>query len=137
MVTWDNRLYEHANDCVIKSWESWETNDGASAWKHSVSARLAYLCDMIVNLVVLPFAIIGVTFGSLHALITWNWQSSVFQSTKSFITKTSNHLFISLFGAVISPAIAHKYRDANLVPFIIAARIVIIAASLLVYLKKL
>lgn len=136
MVTWDNRLYEYANDCMIKSWESWETNEGSSSWKYSASARLAYLCDMIVNLVILPFAIIGITFGSLHALFTWNWQSTLFQSTKSFISKTSNHLFISLFGALVSPAIAHRYRDANLVPYIIVFRIVVVAGGVIFYLVR-
>lgn len=136
MVTWDNRLYEHANDCMVKSMESWDAHEDSSSWKYSVSARLAYLCDMIVNLTILPLAIIGVTFGSLHALFTWNWQSTVFQSTKSFITEKSNHLFISMFGAIISPAIAHRYRDANLVPYIIAARIVVITGSIIFYLVR-
>lgn len=122
---------------MAQSWENWEMGELVEAWKGSLSARLAYLCDLIVNVVMLPFAIIAVTFGSLHALLTWDWHSAPFQTSKEFITEKTNHLVLSLFGSVISPSLSHKYRDVNLVPYLIALRItVIVTAFVVFYMKK-
>ncbi|MBS0629629.1 MAG: hypothetical protein JSS30_05315 [Verrucomicrobia bacterium] len=133
----ENRFYDVANSHMAQSWEKWELGELGDAWKLSISARLAYLCDTIINLVALPFAIIGVTFGSFHALFTWDWNSTSFQSTKYYITERTNHLVLSLFGSIISPALAHKYRDVNLVPYLIALRITVVVTALVVfYLKK-
>lgn len=133
----ENRFYDVANSQMAQSWEKWELGEIADSWRCSISARLSYLCDMIVNLVILPFAIIAVTFGSLHALFTWDWNSTFFQSTKHYITERTNHLVLSLFGSAISPALAHKYRDVNLVPYLIALRITVVVTALVVfYLKK-
>ena len=124
-------FYEKASDCMAKSWEDWEKGEIVQSWGRTIPARLAYLCEAITNLVVLPFAILSVTFGALHALCTWNRKSEVYLKTYAFISKTTNHLFLSTFGSLISPAITHKYRDANIAPFILAARITVITAGLL------
>lgn len=136
MTTWDNRLYEFANDCMVKSWDKWDLREIGSSWGYTIPARLAYVCDAIINLVVLPFAIIGITFGTLHALFTWNRQSPFFQATLSHITEKTNHLFLSTCGAFISPALAHRFRDANLVPYFIALRIAVLTSALIFYFKK-
>ena len=124
-------LYEVANDYMAKSWQSWKTGEEAKSWGYTIPARFAYLCETIINAVNLPFAIIAITFGSLHALCTWNRKSEIFLDTYSAISKTANHLFLSVFGALISPAITYKYRNANITPFIIAARIIIISGGIL------
>lgn len=136
MISWDNRLYEFANDCMVQSWDKWDLREIGSSWGYTMSARLAYVSDAIINLVILPFAIIGVTFGTLHALFTWNRQSPIFQSNLSFITQKTNHLLLSCFGAFISPALAHRFRDANLVPYVIALRIAVLTGALILYFKK-
>jgi len=84
-------FYEKANDYMINSWKSWEEGKVAKSWGYTIPARLAYLCETIINLVTLPFAIIGVTFGTLHALCTWNRNSEIFQTTYRAISKTTNH----------------------------------------------
>ncbi len=136
MTTWDNRLYEFANDCMVQSWDKWELREIGSSWGYTIPARLAYLCDSIVNLVVLPFAIIGITFGTLHAVFTWNRQSTVYQSALNHIIEKTSHLVLSFIGACISPAFAHRFRDANLLPYIIAFRITVLTGAFILYFKK-
>ena len=68
-----NTFYTHANDYMDKSWEQWEKNELAASWGYSLSARLAYLADVIANVVIFPLAILRVTFGLFHGLLTWNW----------------------------------------------------------------
>jgi len=127
----NNDLYVTASLHMEKSWQAWESNSPLKSWGHTIPARLAYLCETVVNAVNLPFAIIAITFGSVHALCTWNRQSTVFQDAYTTISKVANRLFLSGFGALISPAVTHKYRDANITPFIIAARVVVISGGLL------
>jgi|GEM_PF-5816697 len=123
--------YKLASHHMEKSWRAWESNSSLKSWGHTIPARLAYLCETVINAVSLPFAIIAITFGSLHALCTWNRQSALFQDTYATISKVANRLFLSGFGALFSPAVTHKYRDANITPFIIAARVVVISGGLL------
>lgn len=132
-MTWNTSLYNYANDCVAQSWEKWDLDQKGKSWGYVISARLAYVCDAIVNVVLLPFAIIGIIFGTVHALCTRNYQSELFQITKNNITERTNHLFLSIFGALISPAIAHRYRDANLAPYFIAFRITFLTGGLIYY----
>ncbi|MDN3506035.1 MAG: hypothetical protein P0S96_02275 [Simkaniaceae bacterium] len=126
-----NDYYEIASSHVEKSWQAWEANSSLKAWGHTIPARLAYLCESVINAVSLPFAIIAITLGSLHALCTWDRKSEIFQDTYATISKVANRLFLSGFGALVSPAVTHKYRDANITPFIIAARVVVISGGLL------
>ena len=132
-MSWENALYTFANDCMATSREKWDAGQKGVAWGYTIPARLAYLCDMIINIVILPFAILAVTFGALHALCTWNRQSKHFQSTRTELMERANHFFLSLFGSIISPALAHKFRDANIAPYIVALRITVISAGALYY----
>ncbi len=130
-VRWDNSQYENANAYMVEAEVMQNAGAHSRSWQLSFSARLAYLCDMVVNLVVLPFAIVGVIFGSLHALCTW--KLFVLKQTKEFILEKSNHFFLSVCGSLVSPSLAHKYRDVNLAPYIVALRIIVIAALYLSY----
>lgn len=124
-------FYDKASAYMKLSWASWEENKIALSWYYTGPARIAYLFETIINTVKLPFTIIGVTFGSLHALVTWNRKSPIFTQTYQEISKTANRLFLSAFGSAISPAVTHRYRDANITPFIIAARVTIISSGIL------
>ena len=118
---------------MATSWEKWETGETAQSWGYTIPARLAYLCDVIVNLVILPFAILSATIGALHALFAWDRSSSSYQETKKFVLERSNHFLLSLFGSVIAPSVSHRYRDANLAPYVLAVRITVISAGLIYY----
>ncbi len=132
-MSWDTALYSFANTCMENSWKEWEMGNLENAWGYTIPARLAYLADLVVNIVQFPFAIIAITFGSVHALCTFDYQSVVFQSAKRFIILKTNHALISAFGGAISPAVAHKYQNANLAPFVIAARITVISTGFFYY----
>jgi hypothetical protein len=124
-------FYLAASSHMEKSWNAWEEGRYLRSFGHTVPARLNYLSEMIVSAVKLPFAIIHITFGLLHALATWNRKSPVLQRSSQSINRTSNRLFLSAFGATLSPAITHKYRDADVARYIIAARIVVISGAFL------
>lgn len=129
-------LYDVASNYVVKSWECWENGEISKSWGYTIPARLAYLCETITSVVLLPFAIIRITFATFHALFTWDRKSEVFQGALSGIIKVTNRLILSTVGSIISPAMAHKYRTANVAYFVVAARIVIISAGFLYWLFK-
>ena len=124
MILWHDTHHAFANDLMAKSWDRWKAGLTGESWGYTIPARLAYLCDAIVSLVAMPFAIIALVFGSLQAFFTWN--SEPFVITKAFLYDKTNHFFLSAFGSIISPAIAHKYRDANLTPYVFALRMIVL-----------
>lgn len=132
-MSWDTALFEFAGSCMETSWKKWGEGEFTSSWGYTIPARLAYVASVIVNIVQFPFAIIGVTLGGLHALLTLNYKSEPFQITRQFIIQKTNHALISAFGAAISPAIAHRFQNANLAPFVIAARVTVVSAALFYY----
>jgi hypothetical protein len=127
-VNWDDSLYHFASECMDRSLEKWKAGQFWDSWGYTLPARLAYLADSVLNCVILPFALIKFAF-SLPA----NWKSENLKASYHYVKERSNHLFIALFGAVISPYLANKYRDANVAPYIIAARITVISGAILYY----
>lgn len=126
--SWENNLYHFANACMETSWEKWIEGKTAASWGCTLPARLAYLADAVINIVILPFALIRLTFCLFHG-----WSSEKRKVSYFYAKERANHLFLSTFGAVISPALASKYRDANITPYIIAARVMVISGFVLYY----
>lgn len=129
-------FYDKASDYMLKSWQSWENGEIAKSWGYTIPARLAYLCQTIISIVLLPFEIIRITFASMVALFTWNRKAKIFQTALAGIIKTTNRLILSALGSTISPAMTHKYRTANVAYFVVAARVVVISAGFLYWLFK-
>ena len=123
MISWDNKAYEYANECMELSWEKWEDGEIGHSWSLSFQARLAYLVDIIVDLVIFPFAVIGLVFSLFSPIFTCNANAIKFCYGKS--SEKLNHFCFSVLGSTVSPALAHKHRDFNLTPYIIAARAII------------
>lgn len=130
-VRWDNHYFASANAFMEKAHELRQEGQYQRSWKISLSARLHYLADCVVNLVILPFALLGVIAGAIHALCRWNL--SILKPSKQYLLEKSNHFFISLCGTALSPTLAYKYKDANLAPLIITVRIAAIAMLYLIY----
>lgn len=135
-LTWENGLYDFANHCMEVSWQKKEEGKVWESWKYTLPARVAYLADVIVNAVIVPFSLIGFLYGALHALCTWNRKSEVWQNNKAFALERTNHILLSTLGFAISPSLAHKYRDANITPYVIAIRIAAIASLVAYYAIK-
>lgn len=125
---WHEVFYQIACECVCQSWEHWEAGNISASWRATIPARLAYLCDVVVDVVVIPFYLVQFLFSASKGIFTWNWEST--RPVRHDLLKKTNHLFLSFFGTLCSPAIAYRYRDANLAPYIIAARIVVILAGI-------
>lgn len=132
-ITWANALYEYANDCVVKAHQLETDGKVVSSWAQTVPARLSYLADVIVNVAILPFGILRFLGCGLLALSTWNWSNPSYQESKRALLERSNHLVMSSVGFLVSPTLAHKYRDANVAPYLIAVRIVVITGIALYY----
>jgi len=131
-MIWENATYEFANQCVEKSWAQWERNDLVESWGYTIPARLAYVTDLVINVAVFPLAIIRVTFGSLYAIARWDSSTHEYQSGKHYIIERTNHVLLSLVGSIL-PSVAHRYRDVDLAPYVIAARIAVITWGILYY----
>lgn len=125
---WHEVFYHAAGKYVCRSWEHWESGNIVASWKETIPARLAYLCDVVLDIVVIPFYLVQFLFAAVKGLLTWNWETM--RTTRHDLFKKTNHFFLSFFGCLFSPAIAYRYRDANLTPYIIAARIAVILAGI-------
>jgi len=118
--SFENKTYQFANKAVAKSWQAWEKGNYATCFGHTLPARFWYVADIIVNIVMLPVAIISVTFGFVLAVATCNFKNPFFLRTIHYILERTNHLCISAVG-LLSPGLAHKYRDAKFPGKIVAA----------------
>lgn len=125
-VRFENRTYEWANEAVAKSWEEWEANNLCASWGYTLPARAGYVADILINLIVFPWAILYVTCGTLVAMGTCDWQGAFFRKTIHYILERTNHICISALG-LVSPGLAHKYRDANPGQYIAMVRIALLA----------
>lgn len=121
-MTWDTSLYLAAHDQVIESQHCWVDGDTTDSIYHSLNARLAYVANLIVNVVSFPLAIIFVTFGSIIAISHWNFKIEIYTKSFNWIKTKTNHVLLSALGTAF-PSLAYRYRDANLAPYVIALRI--------------
>ncbi len=131
-ISWENAAYEKANNYMQSSETQWREGSKFESLKFSFSARAFYLADVIINTVRLPFALLETLFAVLHSCVKWNWKSEYLHGSYTFLLERSNHFFLSAFG-ILLPGISHTYRDANLTPYIVAARIIIISGAILYY----
>lgn len=134
-MTWDTALYLAAHRQVLASQEDWDQGSCARALIHSVSARFAYVANLIVNVASFPLAILYVTFGAIMAIAHWDLKIEVYTKSFNWIKTKTNHILLSTLG-VLLPAAAHHYRDANLAPYVIALRVAIITWGLLWALRR-
>lgn len=127
----ENVFYNAANAWVHQALAESQNGQCIQSWLSTIPARLCYIADMIVDLAALPLATIGLIVGLFYATLTCNWrQNTLLHFYYSKTTEKTNHFCVSCFGSLISPALAHKYRDFNVVPYIIIARIMVICAGL-------
>lgn len=125
--TWENVAYEFANDCMEASWEEHRNGNKFQSWGLTVPARFAYLSDVIINTVISTAAMVATVFMGLVALATCNCKNKTFLATKAYTLESYNHFFMSLVG-IVSPALAHKYQDANIFKYVFAIRIIAMSA---------
>lgn len=133
MQTWDIRFYNSANAYMETSLQLQQEEKIIDSWKFTIPARLAYLAQTVVSCVALVFSVFSYSYGVLHALYTWDRKSVEYQTRKENLMATSNVFFFSLFGALVSPSVAHRYRDYNIVPYVVAFRITVISCGMLYY----
>lgn len=106
-----------AENAVEESWQNWQKGEVLSMIGNSLYARAAYLADMIASIVILPFALIAVAFGSFQAMFLCSVDKANFltQSNHMLVTKL-HRLFASALGAVVSPGMAHYFERRNILP---------------------
>lgn len=121
----DTRFYLEAHTQVLKSQECWNEGNRVASVGHALNARLAYIANLIINVVSFPFAILYVTYGSIVAVLHWNFKIEVYTKSFNWIKTKTNHILLSTLG-IATPSLAYRFRDANLAPYVIALRIAII-----------
>jgi len=124
-MTWDTTLYLAAHNQVIESQLCWIDGHTADSILHSINARLAYVANLVINVVSFPLAILFVTFGSIIAISHWDFKIEIFTKSYNWIKTKTNHVLLSALGTAL-PSVAYRFRDANLAPYVIALRIALI-----------
>lgn len=127
------QIYELANDAAEAAIVKWNENEIGEFCKYHCKSRLFYLCSVVTNAVAFPFTAVAALFRSLYALCLCNTKEETFRTQWKYTIECSNHFFLSIIGSLFSPSIAHRYRDANLTPYVIVARITIVTGALLYY----
>lgn len=110
---YDNFFHNMANDIERESIALGNNKEYLKSWGLSFCARLPYLADVIVNLVTMPFYLLGCIFGTVLTIVTWGSETSLLTSCGNKLTEKFNHLCLSTFGALISPWVAHQFKDTN------------------------
>lgn len=123
------QLYNYANDCVKASWEKWERGDYISSLLDTVPARLAYLCDVVATAVIFVFATIALVFGLVLGALSCGQETSLISSSWNCIKKTTNHFYLSIIGSILSPALAHKWKDSDIGLYIVGLRIIAVCVG--------
>lgn len=111
---YDNYFYEIANNLEKESIELGERKEYLKSWGLSFCARIPYLADVITNIVTIPLYLIGCIFGVFPAVLTWGAETSLLSTCGVKVLENFNHFWLSLFGAAISPWVAHQFRDSNI-----------------------
>lgn len=109
----DNFFYDMANDLEKESIEAGNKKEYLRSWCLSFAARVPYVADVIVDIVTAPLYFIGCIFGLIPTILTWGDETSLLATCGVKFLEKFNHFWLSLFGAVISPWVAHQFRDAN------------------------
>lgn len=109
----DNYFYDMANNLEEQSIQAGEHQEYLRSWGLSFAARVPYVADVIVDVVTMPFYLIGCVFGIVPAIVTWGNETSLLANCSVKLLEKFNHFWLSLFGATISPWLAHLGRDTN------------------------
>lgn len=113
----DNYFYNIANDWEEHGIQCNDNKEYFKSWGWSALARLPYLANVIVDVVAAPLALIGIVFGLPPAIFTCGKESVILTYSAKKCLEKLNHLFISTFGALVSPWLAHKGRDVNVIGY--------------------
>ena len=101
---------------MADSWKAWKEDKINASWGHSFIAHFGYLADLVVSVVIIPFALIGTMFGLLHAAYMWSEKKSeLYQNSVRLLHSKTHRLFTSLLG-VFTPAGAYSYRNRSILP---------------------
>lgn len=134
-MTWDTTLYLTAQHQTLSAQRLWDEGSKADSISHALNARLAYVANLIVNVVSFPLAILYVTFGTIVAISHWNFKVEIYTKSFNWIKTKTNHVLLSALGTA-APSLAYRFREANLAPYVIALRIVIITWGFFWALKR-
>lgn len=120
---------QSADGRVAASWQAWDNGDYASSLADSLYARIGYIADLIASIVLFPLSLIGLAFGSLHALYLWDTQkSTLLHFSNQLFTAKRERFFTSLLGSFISPAIGYYFKSREVTPMVIGVVVTALAS---------
>ena len=133
----NTRPFDYANTCMETSWKRWNSGEVLDSLKLSVPARMSYLSSVVLNVVLLPFALIRSIFNTTSTIFRCEWS---IKKAWTPISKKITHLILGILGGVIAPSIAYKCRNLNLGPYALAfytiKGIAVLGIGALVYFAK-
>lgn len=129
-MTWDTIFHYTAQNQITKCESQSFKGKYISSLKHSFLARLAYLGSFAVNIISFPIAIFYVTFGLIFAISYWDFTINIYKNSFCWIKAKTNHILLSALG-MIFPSLAYRFRNVNLIPYVIAVRIAVITWGLI------
>jgi len=106
-----SRIYlDAAHRAIRDSAEANQKGEYISAWGKSLSARLNYLADAVVNASAAPLYAIGFLYGLLEAVITWGRETVYLAESLKGIDNSLSRVFFGGLGAVVSPIAASAFE---------------------------
>jgi len=115
----DNTFYNIANKWEERAIQCNDKKEFFKSWGWATLARIPYLIDVIIDVVVAPLALIGLTFGVLIGICTLGKEAALVKYSANKFLEKINHFCLSLFGAIASPWLAHKGKDVNIMGYTI------------------
>jgi len=107
-------FYEKANDQMVQSLAANQRNEYLTSWGHTIPARVLFTAATVESIVFSIFAGTKTFFGALETFLTWGMKKKNLSEGASDLLKHTNYVLISLFGAIISPTLAYKAKDENI-----------------------
>lgn len=108
-TSWDNTLYNYANETMAKSLKEYQEGHVAKSWALTIPVRLAFLADAITSLVLIPFTAIASFFTLFYGLVDWDW--TLCKDCWGKTVEKTHHFFLGLLGGVLSPNLAYRIKD--------------------------
>lgn len=84
------------------------------AWGKTFGGRISFTAEAVLQIAQLSLIFIKTFFASLEAFYTWGYEREAFDKGVNDFGEKTNQLFLSIFGAVLSPTYAFYWKEKNL-----------------------
>lgn len=126
---WDNALWNQAYEIMADSHKEMENDRCGKSWALAGYARVLYLSNLIMSIVLIPFVLLATLFGLAHALVTWNHKSEYLVQYSGILYEKINQVGLSNLG-IFAPSLVYKNPNLNSLPVTLTMVIVNLTLAL-------